>query len=110
MARKRWQGTTTQRGYGSQHQQERERRLAQYKPGDRCAHGGEPMWWWPLELARTHLHLPHTPDRTGYLPGLACARHNLADGARTTNRRRRHRRQQPWQPPLPLPWQPSRDW
>ena len=77
MARTR---STYARGYGHAHQAERERRLAAYRPGDLCAHGGEPLLWWPLAAARRHLHLPHTPDRSGYLPGLSCARHNIAEG------------------------------
>lgn len=81
----RWRGTTTQRGYGYPHKQERERRLARYRPGDICAHGGEPMPYWPLEIARMYLDLPHTADRSAYLPGLACRRHNRADGARRKN-------------------------
>jgi hypothetical protein len=86
-ARVRWTGTTTSRGYGSPHQSERERRLAQYRPGDLCAHGGEPMWW-PMPMARQYLHLPHNAARTGYLPGLSCAQHNLSEGASRGNRMR----------------------
>ena len=88
-ARKRWRGTTTQRGYHYQHQRERERRLRVYRPGDVCAHGGERMWWWPLAYARRFLDLPHTADRTGYLPGLSCRRHNRAEGASRGNRGRK---------------------
>ena len=84
----RWQGTTTERGYGNGHQQERERRLKLYRPGDLCAHGGEALMFWPLAIARCYLDLPHTPDRTGYLPGLACRRHNRSDGAARGNRMR----------------------
>jgi hypothetical protein len=75
----RGRASTHARGYGHPHQAERERRLLLYRPGDRCAHGGERMWWWPLDVARRYLHLPHTADRSGYLPGLSCARHNLAE-------------------------------
>jgi hypothetical protein len=99
-ARVRWTGTTTQRGYGSSHQSERERRLAAYKPGDLCAHGGEAMWWWPLDMARRYLHLPHNAARTGYLPGLSCAKHNLADGAVRGNKMRGRTRT----------WRTSRQW
>lgn len=81
----RWYGTTTQRGYGSMHQAERERRLAQYRPGDICAHGGEPLLLWPLAFARRYLDLPHTQDRTGYLPGLSCRKHNRGEGATRRN-------------------------
>ena len=87
-ARVRWRGTTAQRGYDHQHRAERERRLAQYRPGDLCAHGGEPLTWWPLAVARRYLDLPHTADRSGYLPGLSCRRHNRADGAIRGNRMR----------------------
>ena len=87
-ARVRWHGTTAQRGYGSGHQSERERRLRQYRPGDICAHGGEPLPYWPLTVARRYLDLPHTADRTGYLPGLSCRKHNRADGAIRGNRMR----------------------
>jgi hypothetical protein len=90
----RWarRGTTTQRGYGSPHQAERERRLAAYQPGDICAHGGEPLpyprlRWTPAGLvgiARQFLDLPHNADRSGYLPGLACRAHNRSDGQRMT--------------------------
>jgi len=99
-ARKRWYGTTTQRGYGPAHQAERERRLQLYRPGDPCAHGGEPLPYWPLPIARRYLHLPHTADRTGYLPGLSCARHNLADGAARGNRIRGAQRR----------WRQARRW
>ena len=99
-ARVRWRGTTAQRGYGTAHQAERERRLRQYRPGDLCAHGGEQMWWWPLSVARRYLHLPHTADRTGYLPGLSCAKHNLADGAIRGNKMRATVRA----------WQQARQW
>ena len=87
-ARKRWTGTTAQRGYGPAHQAERERRLAVYRPGDLCAHCGQPITWWPLAVARRYLDLPHTADRGGYLPGLAHRHCNRADGARRGNQLR----------------------
>jgi hypothetical protein len=87
-ARVRWRGSTAERGYGGDHQSLRERRLAAYRPGDLCAHGGEPMWWWPLSVARRFLDLPHTADRSGYLPGLSCRKHNRADGAVRGNKQR----------------------
>lgn len=89
----RWQGTSTERGYGHEHQKERARRLAQYRPGDICAHGGEPLNY-PVQVAARYLDLPHNADRTGYLPGLSCRRHNRADGARRGNRLRGHARAQ----------------
>ena len=93
-SRRDWQrwarkGTTTQRGYGRRHQAERERRLRQYRPGDPCAHCGQPMPWWPLDLARRYVDLPHNPDRTGYLPGLACRKCNRSEGATRGNQARR---------------------
>lgn len=86
----RWarKGTTAQRGYDHRHQAERERRLLAYRPGDICAHGGEPMLWWPLAFARRFLDLPHNADRSGYLPGLSCRRHNRAEGATRGNQMR----------------------
>ena len=78
-ARVRWRGTTAQRGYGRPHQAERERRLAAYRQGDPCAHCGAPITWWPVSVARRYLDLPHTADRSGYLPGLSCAKHNIAE-------------------------------
>jgi hypothetical protein len=82
----RWarKGTTTQRGYGSAHQAERNRRLKQYKPGDLCAHCHQAMTYWPLSVARRYMDLPHTADRSGYLPGMAHRRCNRRDGQRMT--------------------------
>jgi len=99
-ARVRWRGTTAQRGYGWSHARERERRLAAYRPGDMCAHGGELLAYWPLSVARRFLDLPHTADRTGYLPGLSCRRHNRAEGAIRGNRMRGMTRA----------WRTSRQW
>jgi hypothetical protein len=84
----RWarRGTTAQRGYGQPHRAERERRLRMYRPGDLCAIGGEQMWWWPLPLARRFVDLPHDHVNGGYLPGLACRRHNRGEGASRGNR------------------------
>lgn len=88
------------RGYGHEHRAERERRLKIYRPGDVCAHGGETLPWWPLQLARRFLDLPHNADRTGYLPGLSCRRHNRQDGAVRGNRARGRART----------WQSARRW
>lgn len=68
-ARRDVRGNTTQRGYGSQHQQARDQYLAAWQPGDACAHCGEPM------LTSQGLDLAHTEDRTGYR-GLAHAECN----------------------------------
>ena len=84
----RWYGTTTERGYDGYHKALRERRLAVYRPGDICAHGGEPMPWWPLAYARQYLDLPHNADRSTYLPGLSCRRHNRSEGATRGNKMR----------------------
>lgn len=99
----RWarRGSTEQRGYGHQHRQERERRLLLYRPGHACAIGGEPMNWWPLDVARRFLDLPHDHVNGGYLPGLACRRHNRAEGAVRGNRMRGR---------MTAPWQASRQW
>jgi len=82
----RWarKGTTAQRGYGHGHQSERERRLRLYRPGDPCAHCGQSITWWPLTVARRYIDLPHTADRSGYLPGLAHRYCNRRDGQRVT--------------------------
>jgi hypothetical protein len=93
-------GTTTQRGYGAEHQAERERRLQRYRPGDICPHCGQPLAYWPLAIARDYLDLPHNADRTGYLDGLAHRRCNRGDGARVGNARRSTARS----------WQSARRW
>ena len=87
-ARKRWHGKTADRGYGHTHQAERERRLRIYRPGDICVIGGEHMPWWPLSIARRFLDLAHDHVNGGYLPGLACRRHNRGEGAARGNRMR----------------------
>ncbi len=63
------------RGYGSGHQAERARRVKRYKPGDRCAIGGEELWLPPSQLDLAHDHV-----NGGYLPGLSCAYHNRSQG------------------------------
>jgi hypothetical protein len=86
----RWTGTTTERGYGSTHQQLRARLLSVFTPGQPCARCGQPMWGPPLDLG-------HTPDRTAYT-GLEHRRCNRGDGARRGNRKRRARRAGPSRP------------
>lgn len=98
-------GTTAQRGYGTSHRAERERRLALYRPGDPCAHCGQPITWWPLPVARRFIDLPHTPGRSGYLPGLAHRRCNRADGQRVTAAILRARHGTPART-----WQSARQW
>lgn len=102
----RWQGTTTERGYGWEHQAERARRVAAYRPGDPCAMCGRPMRCHPR-----YLDLPHDHRRGGYLPGLAHRSCNRADGARRKNAG--WRRNQPGAHPGPAApaYAPgSRDW
>ncbi len=99
-ARTRPRLSATARGYGPAHRAERERRLRRYRPGDTCAIGGEPLPWWPVRLARQFLDLPHDHARGGYLPGLACRRHNRGEGAARGNRMRGMTRR----------WQASRQW
>ena len=103
----RWarKGSTTARGYGREHQAERERRLAAYKQGDPCAHCGAPITWWPVSVARRYLDLPHTADRSGYLPGLAHRYCNRRDGQRVTTAILNARRGK-----VTRPWQASRQW
>jgi hypothetical protein len=97
MSRRRFLPSAAARGYNYQHRTERERRLAMYRPGDHCTIGGEPLPWWPLEIARIYIDLPHDHVNGGYLPGLACRRHNRGE----PNRRRQ------WQPATATP---SRPW
>jgi hypothetical protein len=69
-----WQanrGTTTQRGYGTQHRQLRAQVIATYDPTDLCWRCLEPLGPDP-----TVLDLGHTDDRLGYmgLEHAACSR------------------------------------
>jgi hypothetical protein len=97
----RYYGKTTARGYGGDHQRIRRTRLAQWRPGDPCAHCGLPMLYAWLITANgrrvSALDLPHNDQRTGYLPGLAHRGCNRRDGQRKTaaiNRARGMTRQQ----------------
>lgn len=58
--------TTTQRGYGGQHQAARAWALSHYQQGQPCTRCGQAMW----ETDPRSLHLDHSDDRTHYL-GLA---------------------------------------
>lgn len=66
-----------QRGYGKEHRAARAKAIAELERNGVgiCCIGGEPIY------PGQRLHLDHTPDRTGYR-GLACAAHNVRDGAR----------------------------
>ena len=68
-ARRQQRTSSARRGYGAAPKRKREELLAQWKPGDPCAHCGQPMW------SKTGLDLAHTQDRTGYR-GLAHAECN----------------------------------
>lgn len=69
--------STAARGYGTAHRRERQRRLPLYSSADPCGACGR-----PLGPDRRLWHLPHSDDRTHYLPGFWCAPCNLTDGAR----------------------------
>jgi hypothetical protein len=88
----RWKGNTTQRGMGSGHQRLGKQRRAQWHPGDPCAHCGQPInWLWritPDGRRISMVDLPHMADRSGYLPGLSCSKHNRSEGATRGNRQR----------------------
>lgn len=77
MAFTRPKASATARGYGKEHQAERARRLAELERNGVgvCCIGGEPIY------PGQRLHLDHDPTRSGYR-GLACAKHNVTDGAR----------------------------
>lgn len=69
--------TTAQRGYGSAHVAIRKARVAAATPSTPCSYCGQ-----PLGPDRSKWHLPHTPDRSGYEPGLVHARCNTQEAAR----------------------------
>lgn len=89
--RQRHRGTTTQRGYGSQHQNLAENLLTAWCPGDLCTRCHRPMWHrWMINRAGkkvSAIHLAHTPDRSGY-EGLQHASCNTSEGASRGNRMR----------------------
>ena len=63
--------TTAERGYGNDHQRERRRQLAMWRPGDLCARCGQPMWWrWMYDRRGrvvSAIDLGHNADRTGWI-------------------------------------------
>ena len=77
MARNRARsGSTSARGYGTQHQRARREALLLFKPGQRCVRCDQPMW------TAENLDLDHDDDdRSRYL-GLAHRSCNRAAGAR----------------------------
>jgi predicted amidophosphoribosyltransferase len=74
--RKRWTGTTTERGLGYRHQKARREALAALKDGEACPRCGEPMshdqllagpveWWWRgICCALTHELQPESRRET----------------------------------------------
>lgn len=87
----RVRGTTTERGYGSGHQQARARALAGMQDGQPCTRCGAPMW----RAQAKHLDLDHDDRRTGYL-GLAHRRCNRSAGqAKATRQRTAAKQTQP---------------
>lgn len=117
-ARKRWRGTTTQRGYGSEHAKRRAALIARWRPGDPCARCGQPMWHlqrWSHGRLIAAIHLGHTADRSGYT-GLEHDTCNESEAATRGNRMRgmakQANRQAPGRtvPPPSAPLRTSRAW
>jgi hypothetical protein len=77
-------GTTTERGYGTEHQRLREQ-LLPHAYGQLCPKCEQPMW------EGEELDLGHTEDRTGYT-GMEHRSCNRSHGAAEGNRRRAARR------------------
>lgn len=77
--------STTERGYGNDHQKTRAAAIARFQQGDACARCGGPMYGDPKDL-----DMDHTEDRRGYR-GLAHRHCNRTAGARKGNRTRRAR-------------------
>jgi hypothetical protein len=80
--------STTERGYGNDHQKARRAALAAMTDGQPCSRCRRPMY------RSQPLHLDHTEDRRGYL-GLAHARCNMIAGASKGGRRRARRTASP---------------
>jgi hypothetical protein len=71
-AKSRARGTTTARGYGTEHARLRAQLVATYHPSDLCPKCGQ-----PLGPAPSLLDLGHTDDRQGWT-GLEHREHNRA--------------------------------
>lgn len=117
MKRKRERRTTTERGYGYQHQLAVKAYRAAFVPGQPCARCHFPLWpevsgnpWRNIQLG----HLDGS-GKTAYA-GLEHRRCNQLAGARQGGRviaqRKRARKYglRVVQPAEPAPWTPSRDW
>jgi len=81
----RWQGTTAQRGLGTEHQRDKKRLQAQLRDGQPCWRCGLPMYRWQ-ELDRDHI----TDRARGGAQGPAVLAHascNRKAGAQAGNQR-----------------------
>lgn len=86
-ARKRWRGTTTQRGLGWPHVKHGRQLRKVHKDGDLCWRCGQPMYSWQA-LDRDHI----TPRALGGTDGPAVLAHahcNRSAGAALGNRMRK---------------------
>ena len=81
----RQQGTSAQRGYGSEHTKARAKAAAKHKATDPCARCGKPLG--PMGPG---LHYDHNATRTGYL-GFSHARCNVRAGAKVGRARQGRR-------------------
>ena len=83
----RYQGKTTERGYGAQHQATLKRERAAFRAGQPCARCGQPIWsLWMLDASGRRVSavdLGHNDGRDGYI-GLEHRRCNRRDGQRKT--------------------------
>lgn len=77
-AKSRARGTTTARGYGTEHAKLRAQLVASYSPSDPCPRCGQPLGPDP-----SLLDLGHTDDRTGWT-GLEHRAHNRNTAKRRT--------------------------
>jgi hypothetical protein len=107
--------TTTERGYGWQHQRLRAALLAELIPGSPCPRCHQPMWPGAQDLDLGHIE---GSGKTMY-EGITHASCNRRSGARYGNRlrgrdssvtRRRRRWRPPWPPPEEPPSPRSRRW
>lgn len=100
-------GSTSVRGYGTQHQREARRLKAAMQDGDPCCRCGGPMYRWQLELDRNDIrgldadHYGQARALGGRLPdALAHRRCNRKAGARLGHQIKRHRRPERAEAPI----------